>query len=79
MVGSMLKESNMDYEKLRDPKTAKELPIEFRKEFEEALSKAIGDWQQNGYNVDVFEHDSMVRSFAKGFLAGCIYVENKNK
>ena len=24
----------MDYEKLRDPQTAKELPIEFRKEFE---------------------------------------------
>ena len=69
----------MDYEKLRDPQTAKELPIEFRKEFEEALSKAIGYWQQNGFLVDQFEYNAMECSFAKGFLAGCIYMENKNK
>lgn len=69
----------MDYEQLKDPQTAKELPIEFRKEFEEALSKAIGYWQQNGKIVDQFEDNTMERSFAKGFLAGCIYMENKNK
>lgn len=69
----------MDYEKLRDPQTAKELPIEFRKEFEEALSKAVGYWQQNGFLVDRFKDNAMERSFAKGFLAGCIYMENKNK
>jgi len=68
----------MDYEQLRDPKSAKELPIEFRKEFEEALSKAIGYWQQNGFLVDRFEDNAMERSFAKGFLAGCIYMESKN-
>ena len=69
----------MDYEKLRDPQTAKELPIEFRKEFEEALSKAVGYWQQNGYLVDRFEDNAMECSFAIGFVAGCIYMENKNK
>jgi len=69
----------MDYEQLRDPKTAKELPIEFRKEFEGALSKAIGYWQQNGKIVDQFEDNAMESSFAKGFLAGCIYMESKNK
>lgn len=66
-----------DYEKLRDHKTAKELPIEFRKEFEEALSKAIGYWQQHGFLVDQFEDNAMECSFAKGFLAGCIYMESK--
>jgi hypothetical protein len=69
----------MDYEKLRDPQTAKELPIGFSKEFEEALSKAVGYWQQNGFLVDRFEDNAMECSFAKGFLAGCIYMENKNK
>lgn len=69
----------MDYEKLKDPKTAKELPIEFMEEFEEALSKAIGYYQQNGFLVDQFEDNAMECSFAKGFLAGCIYMENKNK
>lgn len=68
----------MDYEKLRDPELSKELPIKFRKEFEDALSKAIGYWQQHGYLVDQFEDNAMECSFAKGFLAGCIYMENKN-
>ena len=65
------------YEKLRDPELSKGLPIEFVKEFEEALSKAIGYWQQHGYLVDKFEDNAMECSFAKGFLAGCIYMENK--
>lgn len=68
-----------DYEKLRTPETSKELPMEFRKEFEEALSKAVGYWQEHGYLVDQFEDNRMECSFAKGFLAGCIYMDNRKK
>lgn len=69
----------MYYEQLIDHESAKELHIEFRKEFEDALSKAIGYWQQNGFLVDRFEDNAMECSFSKGFLAGCIYMESKNK
>lgn len=75
----MAREEMSDYEKLRDIELSKELSIEFRKEFEEALSKAIGYWQKNGYLVDQFEDDRMEGSFAKGFLAGCIYADNRKK
>lgn len=68
-----------DYEKLRTEETSKELPQEFKIEFEEALLNATFAWKDGAYLVDRFEDDKMELSFAKGFLEGCIYMENKKK
>lgn len=37
------------------------------------------EWQNGARVVDQFEDNPMELSFAKGFLAGCIYMENKKK
>lgn len=64
-----------NYEKLRNIETSKELSDDFKREFEDALSKAIEYWQKHGMLVDRFEDNFAEASFAKGFFAGCIYMD----
>lgn len=66
-----------NYELLRTEETFKNLPKNFITEFEEALSGAMEYWKKHGMLVDQFEDNKMECSFAKGFLAGCIYISRK--
>lgn len=68
-----------NYGKLRNAETQKELPKEFVEEFEKALSQYYKSYVSNGQcRVDSFEDNSMELAYSKGFLAGCIYVDNLN-
>ena len=60
------------YEKLRTIETSRELPDDFQKEFENAISKAIREWQNGAMISDQFEDNRMELSFSKGYLKGCI-------
>ena len=65
-----------NYEKLRTPEASRNLSDKFRQDFEQRLSKAVGYWQEHGKLVDQFEDDSMELSFAKGYLAACIDMQD---
>ena len=62
-----------NYEKLGTIETSKELYDDFKREFKDALSKAIEYWQEHGMLVDRFEDNFTEASFAKR-ISCCMYL-----
>lgn len=63
-----------DYEKLQAPETVSQ---EFKDKFERALGSALLKYKEGAMLVDKYEDNAMDCAFAKGFLAGCVYLSKE--
>ena len=68
----------IDYKKLRSVDTADEVGKEVVEDLERGLQEAYDKYKNSGaMTVDSLEDNSMEAAFAKGFLAGCIYEQER--